>query len=230
MHAGVRVLIIDDHPLFREGLKSLLLGLDPDAHTEQAGSVIEAQDLAGSVFDLVLMDLNMPGMQGMDALVKIKHCFDDAAVVVVSGDDEPTTIRSAIHNGAAGYVPKSTDTSVTTQALKLVLAQGVYLPPEALNASNGHAAPHVPPATSHVESWKNELSPRQLSVLRCLLQGKSNKVIAREIGIAEGTVKAHLWAVYQLLGVNNRAQAMYRAHELQLFGVLSTPQTPRTLS
>lgn len=220
MHAGVRVLIIDDHPLFREGLKSLLLGLDPDAQTEQAASVEEARHMTGSPFDLVLMDLNMPGEHGMDALVKIKRCFDDAAVVVVSGDDTPNIIRSAIHNGAAGYVPKSTDSTVTTQALKLVLAHGVYLPPEAL--------PHAEPP--HAETWKAELSPRQLAVLRCLLQGKSNKVIAREIGIAEGTVKAHLWAVYQLLGVNSRSQAMYRAHELQLFGVLSPPDAPRTLS
>lgn len=222
MQPGVRVLIIDDHPLFREGLKSLLLGLDPEAQTEQAASVEEASDLSGSPFDLVLMDLNMPGLHGMDALLQVKRCFDDAAVVVVSGDDAPNTIRSAIHNGAAGYVPKSTDSTVTTQALKLVLAQGVYLPPEAL--------PHTEPNPSNSDSWKTELSPRQLAVLRCLLQGKPNKVIAREIGIAEGTVKAHLWAVYQLLGVNSRSQAMYRAHELQLFGVLSPPDAPRTLS
>lgn len=222
MQPGVRVLIIDDHPLFREGLKSLLLGLDPEAQTEQAASVEEANDLHGAPFDLVLMDLNMPGLHGMDALLQVKRRFDDAAVVVVSGDDTPNTIRSAIHNGAAGYVPKSTDSTVTTQALKLVLAQGVYLPPEALA--------HTEPNPSNSDTWKTELSSRQLAVLRCLLQGKPNKVIAREIGIAEGTVKAHLWAVYQLLGVNSRSQAMYRAHELQLFGVLSPPDAPRTLS
>ncbi|HET8695192.1 MAG: response regulator transcription factor [Burkholderiales bacterium] len=226
MQPGVRVLIIDDHPLFREGLKSLLLGLDPDARTEQASSVIEARALTGAPFDLVLMDLHMPGQHGMEALLEIKQCFDDAAVVVVSGDDAPHTIRSAIHHGAAGYVPKSTDSTVTTQALKLILAQGVYLPPEALVQGTPPAVP--PPPTA--ERWRAELSPRQLAVLRCLLQGKPNKVIAREIGIAEGTVKAHLWAVYQLLGVNSRSQAMYRAHELQLFGVLSPPEAPRTLS
>lgn len=225
MNPGMRVLLIDDHPLFREGLKGLLLGLEPCVQVEQAGSVAAAQSLQGQAFDLVLMDLNMPGSQGMEALSLIKGLFEESAVVVVSGDESPSTIQRAIQHGAAGYVPKTTDPSVTIQALRLVLAQGTYLPPEALRHPGGH--PEATPASTepppHSPNWPQELSPRQLAVLRCLLQGKPNKVIAREIGIAEGTVKAHLWAVYQLLGVNNRAQAMYRAHELQLFSALGTP-------
>lgn len=223
MNSAMRVLLVDDHPLFREGLKGLLLGLDPAVQVEQAGSVAAAEALQGQAFDLVLMDLQMPGTQGMEALQRIKAMFEASAVVVVSGDESPLTIQRAIQHGAAGYVPKTTDPSVTIQALRLVLAQGTYLPPEALRqpgAANEAAAPPPKPTPN----WPQELSPRQLAVLRCLLQGKPNKVIAREIGIAEGTVKAHLWAVYQLLGVNNRAQAMYRAHELQLFSALqSTP-------
>ena len=211
MNPGMRVLLIDDHPLFREGLKGLLLGLQACVQVEQAGSVDAAEALRDQAFDLVLMDLNMPGSQGMEALSRTKALFEAAAVVVVSGDESADTIEQAIQHGAAGYVPKSSDPGVTIQALRLVLAQGTYLPPE--------AAPQPPQAPN----WPQELSPRQLAVLRCLLQGKPNKVIAREIGIAEGTVKAHLWAVYQLLGVNNRAQAMYRAHELQLFSALGSP-------
>ena len=218
----MRVLLIDDHPLFREGLKGLLLGLEPSVKVEQLPSVDAAQALQGHAFDLVLMDLNMPGCQGMEALSRIKALFEAAAVVVVSGDESPSTIQRAIQHGAAGYVPKTTDPSVTIQALRLVLAQGTYLPPEALRQP-GQALESAPAAPNTAPNWPQELSPRQLAVLRCLLQGKPNKVIAREIGIAEGTVKAHLWAVYQLLGVNNRAQAMYRAHELQLFSALGTP-------
>lgn len=219
MNPGMRVLLLDDHPLFREGLKGLLLGLEPSVRVEQAGSVEAAESFAGQAFDLVLMDLNMPGSQGMQALSHTKALFEAAAVVVVSGDESPDTIQRAIQHGAAGYVPKTTDPSVTIQALRLVLAQGTYLPPEALRqpGAGADASPAPPEPTPN---WPQELSPRQLAVLRCLLQGKPNKVIAREIGIAEGTVKAHLWAVYQLLGVNNRAQAMYRAHELQLFSAL----------
>ncbi len=219
MTSGVRVLIIDDHPLFREGLKGLLTGLDPATHIEQAASVSEALTLQGRAFALVLMDLQMPGTYGMAALKHIKAAFDEAAVVVVSGDESASTIHSAIQNGAAGYVPKSTDPSVTTQALRLVLAQGTYLPPEALQQAP-IVAPVAEVPAGKPAAWPRDLSQRQLAVLRCLLQGKPNKVIAREIGIAEGTVKAHLWAVYQLLGVNNRAQAMYRAHQWQLFGML----------
>lgn len=219
MNPGMRVLLIDDHPLFREGLKGLLLGLEPSVRVEQASSIDAAGSLQGQAFDLVLMDLNMPGSQGMEALSRAKALFEAAAVVVVSGDESPETIQSAIQHGAAGYVPKTTDPSVTIQALRLVLAQGTYLPPEAFRQPGAPA----PAATASTPNWPKELSPRQLAVLRCLLQGKPNKVIAREIGIAEGTVKAHLWAVYQLLGVSNRAQAMYRAHELQLFSALHAP-------
>lgn len=226
----MRVLLIDDHPLFREGLKGLLLGLEPSVQVEQAGSVDAAEALQGQAFDLVLMDLHMPGSQGMEALSRTKALFEASAVVVVSGDESPSTIQRAIQHGAAGYVPKTTDPSVTIQALRLVLVQGTYLPPEALRQPGAGvdappAAPEPAPTSASSPNWPQELSPRQLAVLRCLLQGKPNKVIAREIGIAEGTVKAHLWAVYQLLGVNNRAQAMYRAHELQLFSALR-PSTP----
>lgn len=223
MNPGMRVLLIDDHPLFREGLKGLLLGLEPSVRVEQAGSVDAAEALQGQVFDLVLMDLNMPGSQGMAALSRVKALFEAAAVVVVSGDESPTTIQQAIQHGAAGYVPKTTDPSVTIQALRLVLAQGTYLPPEALRQPSTSADAIAATPEPATPNWPQELSPRQLAVLRCLLQGKPNKVIAREIGIAEGTVKAHLWAVYQLLGVSNRAQAMYRAHELQLFSALRSP-------
>lgn len=235
MNPGVRVLIVDDHPLFREGLKGLLTGLDPAVSVQQAASVHDAQTLQGQVFDLVLMDLQMPGLSGMDALQRIKATFEEAAVVVVSGDESSSSIQAAIQHGAAGYVPKSTDPSVTTHALRLVLAQGTYLPPAALQSSTAlqqatpsASPPLAPSAAVPGPHWPRDLSPRQLAVLRCLLQGKPNKLIAREIGIAEGTVKAHLWAVYQLLGVSNRAQAMYRAHELNLFGVLNPTDMPQT--
>lgn len=215
MESCLRVLIVDDHPLFREGLKGLLIGLNPAAHVFQASSVEDAQGMAGQGFELILMDLQMPGTFGMEAVSRIKAIFEESAVIVVSGDESPSSIRCAIQHGAAGYIPKSTDPSVTIHALKLVMAQGTYLPPEALNPIPAQ------PDIDGAPNWPRDLSPRQLAVLRCLLKGKPNKVIAREIGIAEGTVKAHLWAVYQLLGVNNRAQAMYKAHELKLFEMLS---------
>ena len=207
----MHILIVDDHPLFREGLKTLLAALEPGVRVSDAGSVAEAVALRGDdAPDLILLDMNLPGTSRLDALHQVKAAHEGASVVVVSGDENPLLIRSAVDAGAAGYIPKSTDASLTIQALRLVLANGIYLPRAALTA--GAAAPQ--PASA---AGTPEFSDRQLAVLKCLLQGKANKVIARELSIAEGTVKAHLWAIYQALGVNSRAQAMYRVHELHLF-------------
>lgn len=220
MTSDLRVLIVDDHPLYREGLSSLLTRLNPGTHVCSVRSVDDAQQFAGQSFDLILLDLKMPGTSGMAALTGMRAMFETASVVVVSGDESPATIHEAIQLGAAGYVPKSTDIAVTIHALNLVMDQGTYLPPAAL-----HRLPHEQQFRAPQTEWPKSLSPRQMAVLRCLLQGKPNKIIARDIGIAEGTVKAHLWAVYQLLGVNSRTQAMYRAHELNLFAsALSKPE------
>lgn len=201
----MRVLIIDDHPLFRTGLESLVRALAPDASVAQLADLDAAQSHVGAGIDLVLLDLNLPGAAWLDSLRRARELFESACLVVVSAQDDAATIHDCIAGGAAGFIPKDTEPGVTEQALRLVLAHGVYLPPKA--ASRVRTSGAVPC-----------LSPRQEAVLRSLLQGKSNKLIARDIGIAEGTVKAHLWAVYQVLGVQSRAQAMYKAHELGIVG------------
>jgi DNA-binding NarL/FixJ family response regulator len=215
----VRVLIVDDHPLFRQGMKALLLGLDATIDCSEAGDVAAAVQVAveGAQFDLVLLDLGLPGLSGLDALGEIKRAFDGAAVVIVSGEEAPSLVRDAISAGAAGYVPKSTDPSVTLQALRLVIANGTYLPPIAIA---GFATGVARPAGGTQPA--PQLSPRQVEILRLLLQGQSNKVIARRLDIAEGTVKAHLWAVYQALGVASRGQAMFKAHQLGLLDTRTT--------
>jgi DNA-binding NarL/FixJ family response regulator len=215
----VRVLIVDDHPLFRQGMKALLLGLDATIDCSEAGDVAAAtqMEVEGAQFDLVLLDLGLPGLSGLDALGEIKRAFDGAAVVIVSGEEAPSLVRDAISAGAAGYVPKSTDPSVTLQALRLVIANGTYLPPIAIT---GFATGVARPASGTQPA--PQLSPRQLEILRLLLQGQSNKSIARRLDIAEGTVKAHLWAVYQALGVASRGQAMFRAHQLGLLEKCAT--------
>ena len=210
----MHILIVDDHPLFREGLKTLLMALAPAVRISDAGTVAQAIAVsAADAPDLILLDMNLPGTSRLDALRQVKAAHEAASVVVVSGDEDPTLIRRAIDEGAAGYIPKTSDASLTVQALRLVLANGIYLPRAALTA----AAQVQSSAESSKPAGLPEFSGRQLAVLKCLLQGKANKVIARELDIAEGTVKAHLWAIYQALGVNSRAQAMYRVHELHMF-------------
>lgn len=216
----MHILIVDDHPLFREGMKTLLTALEPAVRFSDAGSVDDAAALpAEDPPDLILLDMNLPGVSRLDALRQVKAAHEGASVVVISGDEDPLLIRSAIDAGAAGYIPKSTDASLTIQALRLVLANGIYLPRAALTSA-GAAAASAQSAKAAASS--PEFSGRQLAVLKCLLQGKANKVIARELSIAEGTVKAHLWSIYQALGVSSRAQAMYRVHELRMFGGVPT--------
>ena len=220
----MRVLIIDDHPLFREGLQSLLLSLDAHNHVVQAARVADACKHPTDGFDLILLDLNLPGQTRLDALRDVRQWFESASVVIISADDALDTIHACIQAGASGFIPKDTDSDVTIEALRIVLAQGIYLPPKAVAAPRAHhdASSDMGLSTPPTVTF----SDRQLAVLRSLLQGKSNKVIARDIGIAEGTVKAHLWAVYQTLGVSSRAQAMYKAHELGLVRQLDTLQRP----
>jgi DNA-binding NarL/FixJ family response regulator len=163
--------------------------------------------------DLVLLDMNLPGVSRLDALRQVKPAYASAAVVVVSGDEDPMFIRACIDAGAAGYIPKTTDATLTIQALRLVLAHGIYLPRSALTR------PGATRPAGNAAAWNDrpQLSDRQMAVLERMLQGKPNKIIARDLNIAVGTVKAHLWAVYQALGVTSRSQAMYRVHELGLF-------------
>ena len=173
----MHILIVDDHPLFREGLKTLLTALEPGVRISDAGSVSEAVALpAADAPDLILLDMNLPGTSRLEALRQVKAAHEGASVVVVSGDEDPLLIRSAVDAGAAGYIPKTTDASLTIQALRLVLANGIYLPRAALTAA-GAPAPATPASKA---GGTPEFSGRQLAVLKCLLQGKANKVIARE--------------------------------------------------
>jgi DNA-binding NarL/FixJ family response regulator len=209
----MRVLIVDDHPLFIKGVEALLFELDPTMVATGARTIEEAVDVAShSQFDLVLLDLKLPGTRDLDALILMRRALQATPIVVVSASDNPEYIWKAIELGAAGYIPKDTEQPLMIHALRVVLAHGVYLPPHALRSEVVPVGAPTPVSTGAAPA----LSDRQISVLQRLLQGKSNKVIARDLMIAEGTVKAHLWSIYQALGVSSRLQAMAKAHELRL--------------
>jgi DNA-binding NarL/FixJ family response regulator len=218
----MRVLIVDDHPLFRAGLKALVFELDSEIETAEAATLRDVQDAhdRGESFDLILLDMNLPDGNGVEALARVKGAFEAIPVVVMSAIEDPALIRDAIDQGACGYIPKTTNPTVTVHALRLVLAHGIYLPPVVLRSSERPSSKlskpdsHAPPPPT--------LSERQLEVLQRLLHGKPNKIIARELAISEGTVKAHLAAIYQFLNVTTRTQALYRAHELGLFDQFET--------
>jgi DNA-binding NarL/FixJ family response regulator len=215
----VRVLLVDDHEVIWSGMKGVVERL---AAQQRPGAPFEwfcARDLAGALaaaagaLDLILLDYHLPDTDGLAAMRALRERFDSAPIVIVSGDQQPERIRRAIEAGAAGYIPKTMPEAEMVAALGLVMAHGVYLPPVALL----DAAPAPEPADDAqlandaiAAFMAAELSPRQREVFARALRGKPNKVIARELGIAEGTVKVHLAMVFRALGVRNRTEAMYR--------------------
>jgi len=212
----MNVLLIDDHALFREGLKFLLRSLDAALEVDEAGDCAKALEHAASRnYDLVLLDLKMPGVAGLDALAALRDAIPAAPLVVLSGEDNPGVVRAAIERGAMGFIPKSSTPEVLIQALRLVLARGVYLPPAVLDAARAPASV-APPGSAMEDMVLPGLTPRQMDVLRCVIQGKANKVIARELDVSEGTVKAHLSSVLRALDASNRTEAVYAAAKLGL--------------
>lgn len=208
----MHVLLVDDHEMFRQGMKFLLSDLNDDLEFTDAGNCEEALSALGdSDVDLALLDLNMPGSKGLTALRQIKQEYPGVPLAVLSGLDDPSLIRDAIDVGASGYVPKASSSEVLVAALRLILAGGVYLPQAAL-AGVSHQAESFGGESSRPDL----LSDRQSDVLMRAIQGKPNKVIAREMDIAEGTVKTHLSAAFKALGVHNRTEAVFAAAKLGL--------------
>lgn len=214
----MNILVVDDHPLLREAVREVLKQLDASIE------VLEAADCATALaaverqpeLDLILLDIQMPGRSGLDALSDFREKYPAVPVVVLSGSELPGDVMRALDGGAMGFIPKSQPSRVMINALRLVLSGGVYLPPEILNQStfppgmSRLAAPAEKPRTSEDIG----LTGRQSEVLALLVQGKPNKLICRELGLAEGTVKIHISAILKALGVSNRTQAVIAVGQL----------------
>jgi two-component system nitrate/nitrite response regulator NarL len=215
-----RILIADDHALFRSGLNLLLRRVFPSAEVieaQDAASTLRALDAARPV-DLVLLDLAMPGMETWDALDAIKAAADGAPVVMVSAHQDSASIRASIEAGASGYVLKSFTEDSLRHALALILSGQTYVPTSALFADAAAAAPMadtaaMPGAPLDPENPLHALTKRQHDVLMLLMKGFSNKAIARTLGVYESTVKAHIQVVLQKLGAENRTHAAMIARE-----------------
>jgi DNA-binding NarL/FixJ family response regulator len=209
----MRILLADDHPLFREGVKPVLEKLDPDVEILEAAdfpSAFESMHLAGEV-DLVLMDLSMPGMAGVEGVMRFRATFPEAPLVVLSASELVEDIHRLLAAGALGYITKSTPSDGILEALYRVLAGGVYVPPTLIDSEEG--APPTP-----VSSRYPALSHRQIQVLRELAKGQSNKQIGYALDVTEGTVKLHLAAIFRILKVNNRTEAVLVAQKMGLNG------------
>jgi DNA-binding NarL/FixJ family response regulator len=204
--AAPRVLIADDHPLYCDALRAVVPQACPGADMSEAGSQDEVLSaVAGPrAFDLVLLDLNLPGAVGLSCLHALKRAAPATPIVVVSAVGDPKTMQDTIMAGASAFIPKSAPGQVLINALRVIIAGGTYLPISVLAAlRNADAA-----------QTQGELTLRQRRVLELLSTGLSNKCIARELDISEITVKAHVSAIFRKLGVANRMQAGIEARRL----------------
>jgi DNA-binding NarL/FixJ family response regulator len=219
----MKFLLVDDHPLIREAMRGVLLGLRSGA------SVLEAADGSAALSilqdhpdtDLVLLDLHLPDQDGLQVLTAVAQDHPAVAVVMMSGDKDQATMRNALDLGAQGYIPKTESREVLTSALALVLAGGVYVPPAALRGAPAQAAPaNAPHATASAASAASAaslgLTDRQIEVLALLMQGKNNKLICRALDLAEPTVKNHVSAILKALGVSSRTEAVLAVTRLGL--------------
>ncbi len=205
----MNILLIDDHPLFLEGLRHVLQQLDDALSIQSCGSCEEALVLVEDDFDLVLLDINLPGMSGLDGLQQIRHRMPATPLVVMSASEDRNKVLRAIELGAKGFIPKSSTPDVIINALQLVLSGGVYLPMAVLETVNSSQS------KSGNADGQN-LTPRQIEVLMLLAEGHSNKTIANRLAMAENTVRVHVSAILRYLGVNNRTEAGVAASRMGL--------------
>jgi DNA-binding NarL/FixJ family response regulator len=206
------LLIADDHPLFRGALREAVHGLFSGAEVAEAGSFEEVSDFlerGGGDIDLVLLDLSMPGVRGFSGLMYLRAQYPSLPIVVVSANDDPAVIRRCMEFGASGFIPKTLGVEALRQAVAHVLRGEVWTPPDVdlqRDTDSEGAAVIARLAT---------LTPQQVRVLMMLSGGLLNKQIAYELGVSEATVKAHVSAILQKLGVESRTQAVIAAGKIE---------------
>ena len=210
----MRILVVDDHPVMRSGVRASLHGLDPGLEFVEAADLAEAVQAAkaSAPVDLVLFDLALPGVSSIEALRGFRDALDPCPpVVVFSATDDAETVEAALDAGAMGYIPKTSTPAVLEQALRLVLANGIYVPPTVLRRQGG--APSPAPARLRKLSDLG-LTPRQQQVCALMVKGRAVKQIARELDISSATVKAHLQPILRSIGAMNRTEAIVELHRL----------------
>ncbi len=205
----MKILIADDHALFRDGLTMHLEKIVPESTISQAANFSQMFKLLSddNKIDFVFFDFEMPDVSWQDAIDNLKKISPDTAFAIISGSEDNRTIKALLSSGAKGYIPKRSDIKVLNNALRLILDGGTYVPPNliensALNGVNGK------------NSGIKNLTYRQSQVLDLIAQGKSNKQIAFDMGVSESTVKLHINALLRSLRVNNRTQAVITAQKL----------------
>ena len=220
----MKVLIADDHRLIIEGVKIKLAELDPGVDAVVAMNLDELDRAVAEhadELDLALVDITMPGTNGHHHVAKLRAQAPALPVIVLSGSEDVDLMRSLIDLGVLGFIPKAYSPDVMLSAIRLVLAGGIYIPPlllanaQAQGWQPSEASPAPADPSRSLDGLRNLLTERQIDVMRLLSQGKPNKLIARDLGISEGTVKIHLAAIFRALNVRNRVEAVVASRKLQ---------------
>ena len=211
----MKILIADDHALFRDGLSMHLEQIAPDAVITQTGNFSQAIKFLDNEHnvDLIIIDLDMPDMNWEEGLTELKKRAPAARLVVISASEDSRNIKKALAQGISGYIPKRSETKVLTSALKLILDGGTYLPPSLLEQANSGLFGE---GTGEGKSKGKTLTPRQSEVLSYVAEGMSNKQIAYKMGVSEATVKLHINALLRAVGATNRTQAVIIAQKIGL--------------
>jgi DNA-binding NarL/FixJ family response regulator len=206
-----RLLIADDHPLFRGAMREAIGGLFAKADIVEAGTFDEVAGLLerDSEFDLVLLDLAMPGARGFSGLMYLRGQYPAVPIVVVSANDDPAAIRRCMELGASGFIPKTLGVDAMRGVITRILDGGVWTPPDVDLKSGSDAA------TADLMARMATLTPQQVRVLMMLSEGLLNKQIAYQLDVSEATVKAHVSAILQKLGVESRTQAVIAAARIE---------------
>jgi DNA-binding NarL/FixJ family response regulator len=217
---SVRLIIADDHPLFRGALREAVSGLFEELEIAEAGSFDDVAKLLerGGEVDLILLDLTMPGVRGFSGLMYLRAQYPSVPIVVVSANDDPGVIRRCMDFGALGFIPKTLGIEAMRGAISRVFEGGVWTPPD-VDLEVGSDA-----ETADLLTRLTSLTPQQVRVLMMLSEGLLNKQIAYELSVSEATVKAHVSAILQKLGVESRTQAVIAASKIEL------GQWPQTVS
>jgi DNA-binding NarL/FixJ family response regulator len=209
---STRLVIADDHPLFRGALREAVSGLFEDAEIAEAGSFDDVAKLLerGADVDLILLDLTMPGVRGFSGLMYLRAQYPSVPIVVVSANDDPAVIRRCMDFGASGFIPKTLGIEAMRDAIAKVFEGGVWTPPD-IDLGGGSDT-----ETADLMARLASLTPQQVRVLMMLSEGLLNKQIAYELDVSEATVKAHVSAILQKLGVESRTQAVIAAAKIEL--------------
>lgn len=210
---NLNIIIADDHPLFRNALRQALSITFANTQWFEADSAVALQALLENSdisYDLVMLDLQMPGSHGYSTLIHLRSHFSELPVVVISAHEDNITISRALHYGSAGFIPKSSSMDSLTLALTSVLYGDIWLPKdvEIQNIEEN--------STNLIASKLSDLTPQQYKVLQMFAEGMLNKQVAYDLGVSEATIKAHATAIFRKLGVRNRTQAVISLQQLEM--------------